>query len=260
MKFKSQEHSLNQLELLSNYDRHSILIEGPEGCGKSYLACEYQKLLGIDDFQQINPNVQSIREAIDMCIQIKNKIVLCIENLDTGVPAASYTLLKFLEEPTSNVYVVVTCRNIDKVPDTIVSRSTVVSLSTPLDCDIEEFSKVRYLDKYNSVKDLPIWRCVRTFKDAETVLMMSDAELNYFKNLSQSLSFKDTVYNMMWKFGHYDDNSDTPIELVIRYIMDITNSTFVKQCGIECIKDITQGRIASHAALAKFCFDVKYCE
>lgn len=260
MKFKNQESSLHQLELLSQSDRHSVLIEGPEGCGKSYLACEYQKLLGVEDFQRVSPNVQSIREAIDECIQIKNKVVLCIENLDTGVSAASYTLLKFLEEPTNNVYIVITCRNIDKLPDTIISRSTVVSLSPPLNCDIELFSEMKNSVKYNTVKSSPIWRCVRTFKDAETILLMSDTQLEYFKNILKNLSLKDTVSNMMWKFGHYDDNSETPVELVIRYIMYITDSPFIKRCGIECIKDISQGRIAKHAALAKFCFDIKYCE
>lgn len=260
MNFKSQIDSLNQLQTLCNSDRHSILIEGPEGCGKTYLSHEYQNMLDVYDYQLVNPNVQDIRDAVESCIQLNNKIVLCIENLDKGVAAASYTLLKFLEEPASNVYIVVTCRNLNLIPDTIISRSTVVSVPPPLDCDIDLFAQSKHSVRYEKLRTKPIWSCVRTFKDANTVLMMTDDQLDYFNSLTKDSVTRDSVSNVMWKLGHYADNSEAPVELVIRYVIGVCNNSFIERCGIECIKDITQGRIASHAALAKFCFDVKYCE
>ena len=94
---------------------------GPEGCGKSYLARQFAIKLGVDDFALVEPTVAGIREISDLCSEITTPIVICIENLDTGVVAASYTLLKFLEEPRKNVHVVVTARNIKHLPDTIPS-------------------------------------------------------------------------------------------------------------------------------------------
>jgi hypothetical protein len=64
----------------------------------------------------------------------------------------------------------------------------------------------------------------------------------------------------MWKLGHFEDKTETPVELVVRYIMELVNTPHVKQAGIECISDISKGRVAQHAVLAKFAFECKYCE
>ena len=99
-----QKEPIQELKQLADSDRHSVLVEGPSGCGKSYLAKQYAAMLGISDFAVINPTVQDIRDSINGSYNLDSPIVLCIENLDCGVPAASYTILKFLEEPLSHVY------------------------------------------------------------------------------------------------------------------------------------------------------------
>lgn len=260
MNFVCQQSTLEELRSLADSGRHSVLIEGPEGCGKSYLAKQFSMMLGVADFQEVVPKVEVIKETVDTCLQMNTPIVLCIENLDTGVPAASYALLKFLEEPLPNVYIVVTCRNIKHVPDTIVSRSAVVVTSPPVDADVVSYASAKDFEKYWAVKDLFIWRCVRTFKDADTVLNMTSSQLDYFKSLEELSKFRDTVSNLVWKIGHYEDSSETPVELVIRYLMELVGTAHVRKAGIECIRDLTQGRIGSHAVLAKFIFEVKYCE
>ena len=107
MELISQRAALEDLHRLADANKHSILIEGSEGCGKSYIAKQYATMLDIVDFQVVEPKVQCIKEAINSCYVIDNPIVLYIENLDTGVLAASYALLKFLEEPSSHVYIVI---------------------------------------------------------------------------------------------------------------------------------------------------------
>lgn len=255
-----QNASISELKKLSSYGRHSLLIEGPAGCGKSYLAKQYASYLNISDFQIVDPNVQSIKSAIEECYRLETPIVLCIENLDKGVPAASYALLKFLEEPSSNVYIVVTCRNINNVPDTIISRSAVVTVSPPIDKDIESFALNRDSDKFNELKSNLLWKCVRTFNDVDYVLTMTPQQLDYFEHLKSLCSFKDSVSTIMWQLGHYSDNSETPLELVIRYISELCNNQFIRLTGIKCIAELSNSRIASHAVLAKFAFDCKYCE
>lgn len=260
MNFKCQEQSLIELDALRLNDRHSVLIEGPSGSGKTYLAMQYANMLNISDFQVIPPKVDEIKNTVDTCMQLTNPVVLCIENLDIGVAAASYALLKFLEEPLPNVYIVVTCRNLKNVPDTIISRSAVVVTAPPVDIDIATYSIAANPSKFDELKFTELWKCVRTFKDADTVLNMTPEQVMYFHKLPELTKFNDTVSNLVWKISHYEDNSECPVDLVIRYIMNIVNTAHIRHVGVECLNDLALKRIASHAVLAKFIFEAKYCE
>ena len=260
MIFACQKAPLEQLQLYSNSSRHSVLIEGPAGCGKTYMALQYAKMLGVSDFHVVDPTVQAIRDSIDECFKVDTPVVLCIENLDRGVAGASYTILKFLEEPASNIYIVVTCRNVNKVPDTIISRSVSVNAAPPIDADIDLYARSKDGKKYNEISGSLIWRCVRTFGDADVVLSMNANQLEYFRALQDLARFRDPVSQTSWTLQHYPDNTETPIELVIRYLMEICNSTTVKKSGIACLSDISAGRVAAHAAVAKFVLDCKYLE
>lgn len=260
MNFVSQKAPTLQLMDLSNSRHHSILIEGPQGCGKTYLAKQYANMLNVSDFEVVKCSVDTIRDAIDETFKIKNDVVICLENLDDGVLSASYTILKFLEEPLPNVYIVVTCRNLKKVPDTIISRSAVVSCGPPIDKDIEEFALNRNKQKFQILSDSNIWQSVRSFKDAEYVLSMNDEQIKYFGQLDKMLSFSDTVSNIIWKLGHYEDNTEIPIGIMMQYIISRTNSKTVKRAAIRCMSDISLGRLAQHACLARFVFEAKYVE
>lgn len=260
MNFVSQNTPTLQLMDLANSRHHSILIEGPQGCGKTYLAKQYAAMLNVSDFEVVKCSVDTIRDAIDETCKIKNDVVICLENLDDGVLSASYTILKFLEEPLPNVYIVVTCRNLKKVPDTIISRSAVVSCGPPIDRDIEEFASNRNKQKFQSLSDSSIWKSVRSFKDAEYVLSMNDEQIKYFSQLDKMMSFSDTVSNIIWKLGHYEDNTEIPVGLVMQYIISKTNSKTVKRAAIRCMSDISLGRLAQHACLARFVFEAKYVE
>lgn len=260
MNFVSQNTPTLQLMDLANSRHHSILIEGPQGCGKTYLAKQYSAMLNVSDFEVVKCSVDTIRDAIDETCKIKNDVVICLENLDDGVLSASYTILKFLEEPLPNVYIVVTCRNLKKVPDTIISRSAVVSCGPPIDKDIEEFASRRNKQKFQSLSDSSIWKSVRSFKDAEYVLSMNDEQIKYFSQLDKMMSFSDIVSNIIWKLGHYEDNTEIPVGLVMQYIISKTNSKTVKRAAIRCMSDISLGRLAQHACLARFVFEAKYVE
>lgn len=260
MIFACQKAPLEQLQLYAASNRHSVLIEGPVGCGKTYMALQYAKMLDVVDFHVVEPTVQAIRDAIDECFKVDTPVVLCVENLDRGVPGASYTILKFLEEPASNIYIVVTCRNVNKVPDTIISRSVSVNAAPPIDSDIDLYARSKDVKKYNEISGALIWRCVRTFSDADIVLSMNASQLEYFRNLQDVAKFRDPISQTSWALQHYTDNTETPIELVIRYLMEICNSVTVRRAGISCLSDIAAGRVASHAAVAKFVLDCKYLE
>ena len=260
MNFVSQVSAIEQLDTLSKSRRQSILIEGVKGCGKSYLARMYATMLGVEEFVLVSPKVAELRETIDQSISSEADVVVCIENLDCGVVGASYTLLKFLEEPAPNIFVVITCRNMNLLPDTIMSRSAVVSVSHPLPQDIDQYAKSKDSTKYASLSSQPIWKCVRSYSDADIVLGLTPSNLSYFSGLNEVAQFNDSVSNIVWKLGHYEDNTETPVELVIRYIMDLVKKPTVVTAGVECITDLASSRFAQHAVLSKFAFTAKYIE
>ena len=260
MIFDCQIEPLNELSNLAKTQRQSVLIEGPSGSGKSYLAQQYTNMLSISDMITVAPKVADIRDALDNCIQIQTKVMLLIENLDLGVAAASYTLLKSLEEPLPNVYIVITVRNIKMIPDTIVSRSAVVSANVPTIKDINAYGKMRDELKYQAVKDRLVWRCARSFKDADSVLAMKPDYIVYYESLSELCKFTSNVSDLVWSISHYQDNQPCDIELSIRAVMEIMHNSFITKCGIECLRDLSANRIAQHAILSKFMFNAKYCE
>lgn len=263
MNFECQADALLSLSEFAKEDQishstspHSILIEGPSGCGKTYLASRYAKLLNCLDFVLVNPNVKEIRESIDTCYNTSTRLVLCIENLDSGAYAASYTLLKFLEEPSSNVYIVVTCRNKLNVPATICSRCVSISVPAPSHRDICEYAEIQDFNKFHRLKDSPIWKAVRTLKNVDTVLGLDDSKLNYLYSIR--FPFTDCVSNVIWKLGHYEDNSTIDVSILLNYLISISPDRFTTRQLIECEKTISSGRIAPHAALAKFVLECKY--
>lgn len=258
MNLKFQSSAINELSLLAKSDRHSVLIEGPVGCGKSYLAKYYGTLLGVVDFASVPATVQGIRDALDASYNLTSPIVFCIENLDTGVPSASYTLLKFLEEPSQNVYIVVTCRNRFNVPDTIISRSTCVTVAYPTDADVVEFAKETDIAKYTQLSNHVVWSGVKALNDVDTVYRMTPTQLSYFQNLPTILQFKDTVASIVWQLGHFEDNSETNLQFIFNFIVATSQSDRVKHHAIECVRDLLKSRLASHAVLAKFVFECKY--
>lgn len=259
MTLKFQENPIAELTQLATSGRHSILIEGPVGCGKSYLARQYAKMLGISDIAFVQPNVQAIREALDKSIDLTNPVVFCIENLDTGVLAASYTLLLFLEEPTSNVYIIVTCRNRYNIPETIISRSTCVSIGQPIPSDVDDYAKQLDDTKYQTLKSTHAWKGVRSLLDVDYVYKMKPEHLDYYKKLKSEFKMNDSVSNLSWKLGHYPDRSETNIRFVLNYLMSaFASNRRIQKYIIECVRELEFFRIAPHAVLAKFLLNCKY--
>lgn len=261
MNFICQKHALDELNSLARSDRHSVLIEGPQGCGKNYLARQFAEMLFVKDLQEVEPKVDDIRNTITACYQINNPVVIVINNLDEGVSSASYSLLKFLEEPMPHVYIVVTCRNINQLPDTIISRSAVVTCSGPVDIDISSYALSKDENRFKELQNTRLWRCIRTFQDVDTVFNMKPEYMEYFnQTIPELLKFKENISSIVWTLSHFSDNKETPIEIVIRYIMESINTPHIRKAGIECLRDLSLKRLGNHAVLSRFAFEIKYTE
>lgn len=256
--FSSQQGCIQSLTKCSQQRAHSVLISGPVGSGKTFLASYYSKLLNIDDFVIVKSNIQEIRTSIQESVNIDNDLVVCIENLDYGVSEAAYTMLKFLEEPKPNVYIVVTARSIWDVPNTIVSRCVCCEVDNPSPNDIQIYSERVNFDSYMQRKDKLIWRCASNFSNANDILKLTDEQIKYFDNLFQNISSGLSISAMSWTLTHYPDNTQTPICLVIEYIMRNIDSASSAIACINCISDIQSGRVAQHAAVSRLLFELKY--
>ena len=262
MNLTCQHSAIEELKNLAHRDRHSLLIEGVSGCGKTYLSKQYAKYLEISDFVNVNSTVNDIRKSIDTCYNIDSNIVVCIENLDNGVLGASYTLLKFLEEPRDNVYIIITCSNLHKIPDTIISRSSVVTVSVPTESDLELVSREYPIEKQKILRDRPgIWNAIKNMKDLDYCMKISsNTYFDHLEDLPKIIQSKKPISDVVWSLGHYPDNTDVPIEFAIKCIISNTSSLSIRNKGIQCIKELTSSRLASHAVLSRFVMDCKYGE
>lgn len=254
-----QKQALNSLEELLLQGRHSILLEGCTGSGKSYLAKMSCKCLDTPDFYSVQPTVNAIRESMSVGYDYNTPIVYCVENLDLGVPGASYTLLKFLEEPSPNVYIIVTCRSMYDVPDTIVSRSSQVYLKRPLPEDIRFYAQTLDLEKYNKLQREAVWSCVHNLSDVDRMYALTDSQLADLKFLPYNLSMKDSVSAISWKLTNCggSEKSLDP-QLVISYLMNTMNDKAITYYGQKCIDELQRLRVGAGSVITKFAFDVKY--
>lgn len=261
MDLKNQQMIYPELVKFAEHKRHNILISGVEGCGKTYLAKLYAKELKIEDFQIVESKMSAIKNAIENCMHINTPIVLCIENLDLGVNAVSYAVLKFLEEPSENVYIVVTCRNVKGVPDTILSRCVTLTLSQMAESDLVVYAKeenaVKFLQIY---KDSIFWRCAKSVEDVDIMLGLNSNQIEYIKGLQGILTSTEPVYNVIWKLHKFPDGTLTPINIVIKYLMYSTSSNKIFKACHKCLMSLSYSQIGIHAVLAKFVFEVKYME
>lgn len=257
MNFICQQSAVLELQSLAQYNRHSILIEGSLGCGKTFLARQYAKYLNTPDFQVIVPTVQAIRDCIEQCVGLDNPLVVCIENLDSGVKGAAYTLLKFLEEPADNIYVVITCRNINNLPDTIISRSSVVTINPPVSQDIHNYAQYRDSTKFIQYSSTDLWSAVRSFQDVDIMLGLSLEQIEYIQSLYNLVLSSESASSIVWKFTHFSDNKELPVELALQYCMMSASSYKLRQLAVSCLNELSKSRIAQHVIITQFIFQFK---
>lgn len=256
MEFNFQKSAIDSLKMFAKNDLHSVIISGISGSGKTYLSKQYANMLNISDFSLIQPSVSNARDIVEGSIELDNKVLFCIENLDVGVLSTSYALLKFIEEPRNNVYIVVTCRNINMIPDTILSRSSHIALAPPMIEDINTYAEYKDPLRFQKIKDTKLWVCAKTFSDVDKLFNLNESQFNYIDSINDKINLSSPISSIIWSLGHSDDGSDIPIEFIIdRIILD--NPEYLRY-GIRCMDSVKKGRISSYAILSKFIFDVKY--
>ncbi len=248
------------LKSYAGSDTHSILIDGNKGTGKTYLGKVYAQLLNIPDVEIILPNVQNLRESIDNCLKTENRIVLIIENLDSGTISSSNTILKFLEEPNENIYIVITVQNINKIPETILSRAVSIHLPDPQKEDLQKYAENKSA-RYNEIKNRKVWTAAKSLTDINTILDMTEPQLLLFDNIENILNSNENTNTIAWKLTHYDDNTDAPVKLILQYLMKSdagTNKRFAKKIN-DCYTELDNKGIAKNIIISDLVLAYRYC-
>ena len=265
MDFVCQRSAIEELKECAKNDLHSLMIEGVSGCGKTYLASLYRTYVHAENMQVVKSSVVDIRDAMDLCWRMDESILLCIENLDAGVKASSYTLLKFLEEPKSDVYVIITCQDRTLVPETILSRSVCVSINNPTVTDLDAYASRKDVRLLHQIRNSKLYKCVNSFSDIDMLFAMPVENMKYFSTVDDILKFNDSVSGIVWKLTHFSDGSEIPLTFMLRYLMlsqpgRCPNVTSYRKKIIQCMNDLKRGSLGSHAVFSKLVFDLKYGE
>lgn len=259
MIFECQNKAMADLPRLSKCGTHGLVITGLSGCGKTYMAKEFARVLGIHDFHAIEPNMSDIRSMVEDANVTESDILYCIENMDDAVVSVAYPLLKLIEECPANVYVVITCNNINQIPDTIISRCAVLTISNPTKSDLSSYGMMKGAESYKALNTKHLWECVKSFTDIDQLYTLKSEQLSYFDNvITEFTKPKLAVSSVVWKLSHFEDKTPTPIVLMVRYLMlkNPTNSNV--HYYLTCLNELEYNRISVNAILTKLVFDLKY--
>ena len=241
--------------MFANNDLHSILIAGPSGCGKTYLASVYAHLLNISTFNCIDSTVSSLKQAIQDSYALDDRQVVCIENLDLGTNAASQILLKYIEEPTSKTYVVVTCRNMSKLPSTIASRSVTLFVPPPSMQDLELYADSVFRDNKEYRMRIMQFFC----KSLADVVNFSNTEadkLVYYSSAAFDQFWKQSVDQIIWGLTHFEDGSPTDLKVMLYSIYRGFKDENAKQAALDALTSLEQNKVSKSAVVGKFVLDV----
>ena len=258
MKLQNQALAIDKLKDCAERDIHSIAISGGVGYGKTFLASQYASFLGIKNFHIVEPKVADIRDLLNNTAEVSERMVVCIENLDTGVLASAYALLKFIEEPMPNIYIVVTYRNRESVPDTILSRCSIVSIGNPSKEDLLAYVKHRYPNDSLDIIRSDLYEMIASYSDIVKLATLSEEQKFYISNIYKSINFNYSVDKIVWGVTHFADNTQTPVTLVLLSLLRYTPNRHNRKLIIDSIDEISKGRIAQHAILSKLFLSLKY--
>ena len=262
MEMQNQIYPLAELSKLDEANKHSILLQGIPGCGKTYLANKFaefkKKRHGFSQFQVVQPKVSSLKELIENSLKLDEIQVICIENLDLGVNAASQVILKYLEEPQSNVYIIITARNDSKLPDTIISRTVQVKVANPTKQDLENYSD--YLDsrKHEIAKPYSIYKCCKSLSDVENILNLTVDQLKYYDSIKTAEFWKQSTDQIAWSLSHYSDNTNVNLKFAFSVLWRSNCNAKIRVAALEALQMLETGRVSESAILNKMITDVRY--
>ena len=260
MLLEFQQDALSYLKSLADNDIHSVCISGISGSGKTYLAHEFAKMKHIDTFQIVSHKVDDLKSALYASYSSEDRQVVCIENLDSGTSAASQVILKYLEEPKSNVYVIVTCCNAAKLPSTIRSRSVSVGLKPPAEQDLWKYAESivsnRSVSSYLKNSDSGLFTSICKSLDAVKLLnSMKLEDLQHYESFTSREFWNKTPDQIIWSLGHFADGSAIDLSISLRLLYKAFD---YDRSVLDAMLDLESGKLSSTAVLGNLVLKLKF--
>lgn len=116
-----------------------IIIEGAEGSGRLTLAKVVIKMLNATGII-VGNGINDVREMIDNCYQNVSKTVYIFRDCDDMSIPAKNSLLKVVEEPPNNCYIIMTVRDINNMLDTLKSRASYIKMEPYGSIELKELT------------------------------------------------------------------------------------------------------------------------
>ncbi|TGG88385.1 DNA polymerase III subunit gamma/tau [Geotoga petraea] len=229
---------------------HAYIFSGPRGTGKTTTARILSKIVNCENPNGSNPcnecsNCKAINEnnfmdvieldaasnrGIDEIRQIRDSAnyrpvkgkykVYIIDEIHMLTKEAFNALLKTLEEPPEHVIFVLATTNLEKIPDTIISRSQLLNFRNLSEVDISDNLKLISENEKINIEDQAINLISRKAKggmrDAisllEQVMKFSDKEITK-QDIVNILGIYDEQYIMNFINAIYNSDIDEILEI-----------------------------------------------
>lgn len=165
-----------QRGILANRIAHSYIIDGISGSGKTYISKKFAKtvlcknksinscneckscisfdsnnhpdVFYIDLNKKKSIGVTQIREEILSKVDIKAYLseykIFIVKNAETLTPQSQNSLLKTIEEPSSNCIFIFLSENINNLLKTFISRCIIYKLEAIKDTELKKYLKMNY--------------------------------------------------------------------------------------------------------------------
>ena len=137
-----QDHVVKVLEsaIANNKPHHAYLFTGSRGIGKTSIARIFAKALGVEqeDIYEIDAasytGVDNIRELTESAMTLPFRSpykIIILDEVHMLSKAAFNAFLKGLEEPPKHVIYILATTELNKIPETILSRCEIHMIKTP---------------------------------------------------------------------------------------------------------------------------------
>ena len=198
-----------------------LLFTGPKNAGKLFTAVNFldelyaektkdRKCPDIKTYYPVNGTftIETVQEIISDSeyypIELDKKFYI-LKNIDYASPAATQSFLKVLEESSPLNYFILTAENLDKIPETLKSRSIVVNFYA------QDLSK--YYPDLSALQLRLMKGCIGNYEVIKAIdcQAIESSVKGFLKNI-KSLSYSDIMEWAAWNTCAYDTLLDIFLE------------------------------------------------
>lgn len=132
---------------------------------------------------QVGQKADEVREFSEICYKIIEPTIYLIPDIEQMSATAQNALLKILEEPPNNAYLMLTAAQENVVLPTIISRCVKFYLSPYSELELIQYAKDKY-KMADDLKDIMLQLCV----------CPGDIDLLFSQNIPEFMAYVQTVF------------------------------------------------------------------